>query len=139
MDVSGVTQSSSLYTSQTQSPFQQWRQQFQALGNALQSGNLSQAQSAFAQLMQNGPTAQSGQQNSTLTNDLNALSTALQSGNVSDAQKAFATLQQDMAATGRSHHRHHHAQQSASQTATNTNESNAAVQGLIGSGLDTSA
>jgi soluble cytochrome b562 len=91
------------------------KQDFQNLSAAIQSGNLTDAQKAFATLQQAAP-SQSGQNTSQFSTDIQSLGTALQSGNVSDAQKAFATLQQDMAAasstasgsTSVGHHHHHH-------------------------------
>ena len=126
MDVSSISQASSVYTGQTNSAFQSWRQNFQALGSALQAGNLAGAQSAFANLMQNAPAALGApntntSQNQTLTQDFNTLLGALQSGNLSDAQKAFATLKQDMAAMHQTHHHHHHQKsQGAAQTGSDT-------------------
>ena len=70
------------------------------IGSALQSGDLSGAQKAFATLQQDMGNS-SGQSTtstsaSTPGTDLRALSSALQSGNLSDAQNAFATLMQDL-------------------------------------------
>ncbi len=127
MDVSSVSQTSSLYASQQLNGMQSQRQNFQALAAALQSGNLSAAQSAFAQMMQNSPIGQGTQSstaspNQTLTTDFSNLAKALQSGNVSDAQKAFATLQQDMSSVAKTHHGHHrhHAQAASALDSTGT-------------------
>ena len=67
-----------------------------AIGNALQSGNLSGAQSAFQTLQQDMGT--SGAQSTTATpgTDLTALSSALQNSDLPGAQTAFNTLMQDL-------------------------------------------
>ena len=133
MNVSGISQTSSLYGSQSSGTQSVWRQNFQALGSALQSGNLSAAQSAFAALTQNasgsvGSSTSSSSPNQTLAQDLNTLATALKSGNVSDAQKAFATFQQDLTSVSQTHHHHHHhGSQSTAATATDTTDSSASA------------
>jgi len=102
---------------------QQFKQGFQLLGQDLQSGNLSQAQSDFASLQQLIP---GGQQNTLLAptsgaQSGNPLATAvsqlaqdLKSGNLSAAQSDFSTVQQDLQQAGSRlggthghHHRHH--------------------------------
>jgi hypothetical protein len=102
---------------------QQIKQGFQQLGQDLQSGNLSQAQSDFSSLQQLLP---GGQQSSLLapassTQSSNPLATAvsqlaqdLKSGNLTAAQSDFATVQQDLQQAGpqlgaaHGHHHHHH-------------------------------
>jgi len=80
-------------------PYAQVRQAFSQLSNALQSGNLTAAQSAYntlesSPMAQNGPLAQALQQ----------IGQDLQSGDISGAQQALAQLQQQQQA----HHGHHH-------------------------------
>jgi outer membrane protein assembly factor BamD (BamD/ComL family) len=113
-----------------QSPMQQIRSEFQQLGQDLQSGNLTQAQSDFTTLSKN---LSSVFQNSGVTTDttttaaagtnpviqaFNQLGQDLQSGNLQAAQQDFTTIQQDaqqqLNATqvqGHPHH-HHHAERS---------------------------
>jgi hypothetical protein len=93
---------------------------FRSLDSALQSGDLSSAQNAFATWQQSLPssvapnssltTQQTGPfgQNSKANSDYQALGSALQSGDVAGAQKAFASLKQDLHGTGQAHHAHHH-------------------------------
>ncbi len=90
--------SGSPYLTDAVNTYQQRRQSFEALAQALQSNDLSAAQQAYASLVQhtpggtippNSPLAQIGQ--------------ALQSNDLSAAQNAFATLQ-----AGRHKHHHHH-------------------------------
>jgi hypothetical protein len=87
------------------------RQAFSQLGNALQSGDLSAAQSAYTTLSQspaaqgNGPFAQALQQ----------IGQDLQSGDIAGAQKALAALQQQV----KGHHHHHHGGGQPAQAASN--------------------
>jgi hypothetical protein len=118
---------------------QQGQQDFQSLADALQSGDLSGAQSAFASLMQLLPNSSSSATSQTqsatissssstsngtssITNDLSALGQALQSGVLTGAQNDFSKLMQDTQAIGGSshHHHHHHKVSASSQDATNT-------------------
>lgn len=94
--------------SQQASAMRQRRQEFQALSQALGSGDLSAAKTAFATLQQDLGSAQasSNQQSGPGTPDkfqsaLQAIGQALTSGDLSGAQSAFASLQQ-----ARGHHRH---------------------------------
>lgn len=85
---------------------QQFQQEFQQLGQDLQSGNLSAAQTDFTTLQQNAPSSTS-QSSNPISQAFSQLSQDLQSGNVSAAQQAYASIQQDMQTQG-SHMRHHH-------------------------------
>ena len=113
MAVSAVAAGASPQTN----PFAQTRQAFSQLSSALQSGNLTAAQSAYdtlssSPLAQNGPLASTIQQ----------IGQDLQSGNLSDAQSALSSLQQQLQT-----HRHHHhgakpADQSQSSSTTQTTD-----------------
>jgi hypothetical protein len=90
------------------------RQQLLALAKAINSGNLTGAQQAFAQLSQTlGGNSNGGGGSNTNTNNpndpfsqaLDAIGQALQSGDISGAQQALASLQQQ-AQSGRAHHHH---------------------------------
>jgi hypothetical protein len=85
------------YTHQSlQSSTKQVQQEFQQLGQDLQSGDLSAAQSDLATLEklvpQSGSSA-SAQTNSNTANAFNQLSQDLQAGNLSAAQKDYSALQ----------------------------------------------
>ena len=120
MTVSCVSSTLSTYQTDVQSPRNQSVQAFKALQSALQSGDLSGAQTAFAALQKDlqppSPTTQAssaaGQstQMSEGGQDLETLANALSSGDLSGAKQAFASLQQDLQGTGRAgrHHHHHH-------------------------------
>lgn len=88
---------------------QQFRQVFQQLGQDLQSGNLSAAQSDILTLQQSVLPAASTTTSSSknrIAQDFSQLSTDLQSGNISAAQKDYSAVQQDF--QNRATHRHHH-------------------------------
>ena len=114
MSVSGISSSSfSDYRTQgAQNNLQKVQQEFQQLGQDLQSGNLSAAQSDFASLQSlepKGNSNSSSQVSSPLSQAFNQLSQDLQSGNLSAAQKDYATLQQDVEGkVEQGHHHHHH-------------------------------
>ena len=91
--------------------------QLQQLSQALQSGNLSAAQSDFATLQQafSQPATTTGGASSAaspLSQAFNQLASDLQSGNLSAAQKDFSTVQQDVQSSNgfssRFGHHHHH-------------------------------
>jgi outer membrane protein assembly factor BamD (BamD/ComL family) len=99
--ISGASASGS--TQQTQ--WNQAQNPFQQLSQALASGNLSAAQSAFTQIQQNAPQGASAQGGQSGTSPFAALGQALQSGNLSAAQSAFSQLQQAHPSGGHHHHR----------------------------------
>ena len=114
MSVSGIS-SSNLFANQTiQNQVQQFQKEFQKLGQDLQSGNLSAAQSDFVTLQQLGPqssSTSSAQSNSPIAQAFNQLAQDLKSGNLSGAQQDFAQIQQafqNQASQPQGHHHHHH-------------------------------
>jgi outer membrane protein assembly factor BamD (BamD/ComL family) len=102
------------YPNQTvQNRMQQFGQEFQQLGQDLQSGNLSAAQQDFATLQQLSPqsssTSSSTQSNNPITQAFNQLSQDLKAGNLSAAQQDYTKIQQDFQNQGaEGHHAHHH-------------------------------
>ena len=118
MSVAGILSSLSsnlldFNNSSVQNKRQQFQQEFQQLGQDLQSGNLSAAQTDFTTLQQSGPQANSSlstQSNSPIAQDFKQLGQDLQSGNVSAAQQDYAKIQQDFQnqAAGKHAHHHHH-------------------------------
>src|SRR5208337_4175079 len=115
MNVSIVTSASS----SSQTSFQEGVQDFESLANALQSGDLSSAQSAFSSLEQNLPgisqvlqsnssSSSSSTQTSPVAQALQSLQSALQSGDLSGAQQAFTSLEKALQSTGSTHRGHHH-------------------------------
>jgi len=115
MSVGSISSGSSPYSANGSSAMNQRMKDFQALGQALQSGNLTSAQSAFAALQQNlSQTSQSssGQgplaANSAASKDVQSIQSALQSGDISGAQKAFTQLKTDLQSSQKAHGGHHH-------------------------------
>ena len=111
MSIAGIL-SSSLFSSNSQalSPQQQFQKEFQRLGQALQSGNLSAAQSDFATLQQtsSSPSA-SASTSSPIAQAFSQLGKDLQSGNLSAAQQDFSKIQQaTQSQSPQAHHHHHH-------------------------------
>ncbi len=77
---------------QWQNPFKEIRQDFQQLASALQSGDLSGAQTAYSsiqQLLQANTNSSSSSSPNTLQSDFAALGQALSSGSLTQAQSAF--------------------------------------------------
>jgi hypothetical protein len=98
MSVSGILSSNLFnYTNQTlQNSTKQAQQEFLQLGQDLQSGDLSAAQSDLATLEQLAPpysSTTSAQGSSPIANAFNQLSQDLQAGNLSAAQKDYSALQ----------------------------------------------
>ncbi len=121
MSVSGISSTSFFDSTQqsVQSNRQKFQKEFQQLGQDLQSGNLSAAQSDFATLQGLGPqssSTSSTQSTSPMATELTQLSKDLQSGNVTAAQQDYTTLQQDFqsqAAQSGGHYHHHHSSSSS--------------------------
>jgi hypothetical protein len=147
--------------SQQQTPAQQAQQDYTQLANALQSGSLTNAQSAYAALQQlvqpqngtNGASNASFTTNDPIENDFNALGQALAAGNLSQAQSAFSQLQSAVQAAEQpgtqsaqggtqvhGHHHHHHhgggggssAQSSTSTTSTTATSSASTTSSNLG-------
>ena len=128
MSVSGILGSLFGAASSTPAPnrFQQIKQDFKQLGQDLQSGNLSQAQSDFSALQQLLPSQQQGASTTTqaasqsanpISQAISELAQDLKSGNLTAAQSDFSTLQQDVQqqeGTGAGHH-HHRAESASNQ------------------------
>jgi hypothetical protein len=113
MSVAGIS-SSSLFDFNTQSVQnrkQQFQQEFQQLGQDLQSGSLSAAQTDFATLQQSGPqlsSSSANQNTSPIAQDFKQLSQDIQSGDISAAQQDYAKIQQDFQNQAAGRHGHHH-------------------------------
>ena len=134
MSISGVTSTANLNPAAYTSPFAQTKQDMQALGTALSSGNLTDAQNAFAQLQQNLPVSSStttSQNSDSPGQAIQNIGSALQSGNITDAQQAFAKLQSSVKGAGKGHHHHHKG--GASQAASSTTSGSQAGTTQIGS------
>jgi soluble cytochrome b562 len=137
MSVSGISSSSYLYQTQNlqnwQAQFQKIQTEFQQLGQDLQAGNLTQAQSDYTTLSQYiSSTTQTNSANS-FAQEFSALGQALQSGNLSAAQQAYSTIQQGMQQAVVHMHHHHHHHGGGMQTS-NSNSGSALVQAFAALG-----
>ena len=142
MSVLGIA-SSSLFSYLAQNT-QNKGHQFKQLGQDLQSGNLSAAQSDFAALQQNGPqgnSSSSSQSSSPISQEFKQLSQDLQSGNLSAAQQDYSTIQQDfqnLSAQGQSaqgHHHHHHGGRGGSSSSDSSSSAISQLFNELGSAL----
>ena len=117
--ISGVGSTTNPYPITNQGGFDQIVDDFNSIGAALQSGDISSAQTAlmaFQQELQNNPLTSANQSfgdNNQANTDYQSLVGALQRGNLSNAQMAFANLQSDLQSvqtptnTGHGNHHHH--------------------------------
>ncbi len=121
------------------------QQQLRALGQDLQSGNLTAAQGDFATFQQLAlpETSSSTVTSSTnsISQEFNQLSQDLQSGNLSSAQQDYANIQHDLQSQStqmHGHHHHHHlgvaGGSQASQPSTSNNNSIAQLGQALQSG-----
>ena len=115
MSVAGISSSNLFDINDSRESVQsQMRQEFAQLGQDLQSGNLSAAQSDFATLTQLGPQSTSSSSSSSaagtspMAQAFAQLAKDLQSGNLSAAQQDFAAIQQVQANAVQSGGHHHH-------------------------------
>jgi ribosomal protein S20 len=136
MTISGISSSNTVYQSDMATKMAQRKQDFQSLADALQSGNLTDAQKAFAQLqsdgVKTGQTQNNNSQGSSQNSPMQALASALQNGDLAGAQQAFAQLQQGMKA----HHHHHHQQGAGSFQTNGASQSNSSTG--VGDGTSSS-
>ena len=107
MNISSIFSAYSANQSSSSAPSgaKQFAKDLTALETALESGNLTDAQTAFAAFAKDvkssdkgNPFNSSNDSSDTLANDLKAVETALKTGDISSAQQAFATLKTDMEA-----------------------------------------
>jgi hypothetical protein len=113
MSIAGISSNLLLNSlSPKQASLQQFRDEFQQLGQDLQAGNLTAAHPDHAQLQQieqqkNFSTSQSNTTNS-VSQLFNQLGKDLASGNVSSAQDDFNDIMKAVQSSGSSVHHHHH-------------------------------
>ena len=148
MSISGVSSSSGLSQTDSQSSVNQLRQTFKQLASSLQSGDLAGAQQAFTsleKLLQSSKVQPASTPQSPVQSDLAALGQALSSGDLSAAQGDFSKLQKDLQSAGQSNassqsrrHGHHHRSEasdsdsSATTTATTASTITATSQNSTG-------
>jgi soluble cytochrome b562 len=102
----GASALESMLSHSTQSRSQKFKQEFQQLGQDLQSGNTSQAESDLAAL-QPGPASTTSATPSLVSQGFNQLAQDLQAGNLTAAQSDYTTLQQDLQQSSAQKFHHH--------------------------------
>ncbi len=111
--ISSVSPTTNPYQTANQSSLSQFLQDFNALGNALQSGTVATAQSALATFQQDLPGTSQTPANqpfgyySQANTDYQNLVSALKTGDFTTAQQAFGSLKTDLKGTQKGHHHHH--------------------------------
>ena len=109
MSIAGIL-SSALFSAgaqSLQSKPKDFRQEFQQLGQDLQSGNLTAANADLTALQQQAPAAASSS-SSPLSQAFNQLAQDVKAGNTSAAQQDYATLEQGLKTQVAGHPHHHH-------------------------------
>jgi hypothetical protein len=101
----------SLLSNTKQSHSHKFKQDFQQLGQDLQSGNVTRGQADLTALQSDMPSVPSSSSTPNGTSQtFQQLAQDLQSGNLTAAQSDYATLQQNLQqGAGRAHHFHAHA------------------------------
>jgi len=119
MTISSIGSTTTAQQTSAVNSFNQSFNDFKNIGSAIQSGNLTSAQSALtafeSDLQSNSgqnPLSQLFNNNSKLSDDLTSLQTALKSNDSAGAQNAFKTLVDDTQGAMKTQpphgHRHHH-------------------------------
>jgi hypothetical protein len=129
--ISSLSSATNPYQATNLNAFTQFVNDFNAIGSALQSGNLSDAQSALATFQQDlpgnsqTPNNQPFGNNTQANTDYQSLVGALKSGNLSEAKTAYAGLQNDLQGTdtGKTHRHHHHGSGDSDTSSSNDPES----------------
>jgi soluble cytochrome b562 len=93
MSISAISSGTSTYQTTQTNPFAKFKEDFDALGKALKSGNIDDAKKAYTQLQKDMP---SNSSNNPMSSDLQTLGKALDSGNLTAAQDAYSTIQGKM-------------------------------------------
>jgi hypothetical protein len=111
MSIAGISSNFLLNSlSPKQDSLQRFRQEFQQLGQDLQAGNLTAAQSDYAQLqkIEQQKNSSTSQTSSSVSQVFSRLGQDLQSGNLSGAQDDFTEIMKAIQNGSQVHHHHHH-------------------------------
>lgn len=144
MSITPVSSGAATGAADLQANATQRRTDFQSLASALQSGDLTTAQQALAQLQKDSPRLAQAM-NSTTTSDnprvtdLKSLASALQSGDIAGAQQAMVKLQQDAQGAQKGGHHHHHHGAGAPPAATPASTDNDGSSSTVGSLISATA
>jgi hypothetical protein len=105
MTINSLSSPSGSYQIQTLTPQDAFNRSYQAMDTALKSGNLADAQTAFAALQNNFKVGgQLPAADSKVGKDLLTLQKALQSGDTTSAQTALDAVKQDVQSVKVKHH-----------------------------------
>jgi hypothetical protein len=96
MQISSVSSTSQLQDLRDNSKFTKVKQAFEDIGSALESGSISDAQTALATLQENAPAEAKNDKNNPMNSKIEALSEALESGDLDAAKDAYADIKQTM-------------------------------------------
>ncbi len=119
MSVVGIASTALSQLGNIQSKFQGVQSEFKTLGQDLQAGNLTQAQTDFVTLSQSVTSQLSS--TSPFAKAFNAVGQALQSGDLSAAQQAFAAIAPAGTGSAGVHHHHHVASAQSSSSSAQSN------------------
>jgi hypothetical protein len=145
MSISSVSSATSPQAA-NQNQVNQLAKSFNDIGSALQSGDVSNAQSAlttFQQALQSSSQTTDKQpfgKNTMANMDYQSLTNDLQSGDLAGAQKAFTSLQNDLSSPSTQsvqsaylgHHHHHHANATANSPTTLSSMNGSSTPGSNG-------
>ena len=120
MSVAGISSAiSAIYQLGQSSSAGKIQNEFQQLGQDLQTGNLAQAQTDYSNLAQTFSAGQSSGPTSA-AQAFSQLGKDLQSGNLTAAQQDFTQVQQDLQQGSALHHHHHHHGGGSTENSTST-------------------
>lgn len=95
MAISGISSNTGLYQMNQNSPLAKLKEEFDKIGKALKSGNISDAKDALTQI-QKGFSAQTGSGINAVSSDIASLEKTLDSGDIKSAQQAFSKIQEKL-------------------------------------------
>jgi soluble cytochrome b562 len=95
MAISGISSNTSLYQMNQNSPLAKLKEEFDKIGKALKSGNVSDAKDALTQI-QKGLSAQTGSGINPVSSDIASLGKTLDSGDIKAAQQSLSKIQEKL-------------------------------------------
>lgn len=93
MAITGISSNAAVYSADQNSSLAKFKENFEKLGKALESGKISDAKNTLTQL-QKGFTANYGSSVNPIGNDLTSLGKTLNSGDIQSAQQIFSKIQE---------------------------------------------
>jgi len=129
--IASISTTTDPYQATNQSAFVQFVNDFNAIGNALRTGDTASAQNALAAFKDDLPGKSENSSdkpfgtNEQANSDYNSLASALQNGDLSGAQQAYSNLRTDLEGGGRTRRRQ---QRSSSATSSQTDQQTGATE-----------